>query len=178
MTITGAWGNKNLFQGYCGTKMEKNSLSWEFSIQCKPGMKVHYTPSALDRWGMLMPPCKTSSKKTPRNMLVHPHWSRKPILHLTPAVPFTRDSSWRLKHSYATCSSRPMFPTVSEHFHPFWQDLKIKWLELSFLIFIYLTASDLGCGTQDLCSITRGLALWCKDSLVVAHKLQSCNSQA
>ena len=71
MAITGAWENKNLFQGYCETKME-NSLSWEFSIQCKPGMKVHYTPSALGRWGVLMPPCKTSSKKTPRNTLVHP----------------------------------------------------------------------------------------------------------
>lgn len=77
VAITGAWGNKNLFQRYCGKKMEKNSLSWEFSVQCKLGMKVHYTPSALDRWGVLMPPCKTSNKKMPRNTLVHPHLKQK-----------------------------------------------------------------------------------------------------
>ena len=36
-----------------------------------------------------------------------------------------------------------------------------------FFIFIYLAASGLSCGTQDLCSITRGLLLWLRLLCVV-----------
>ena len=38
---------------------------------------------------------------------------------------------------------------------------------LSFLIFLYLAASGVSCGTWTLLCVTRGLLLWLTDSLVV-----------
>ena len=40
-------------------------------------------------------------------------------------------------------------------------------------LFIYLAASDLGCGMQDLCGIMRDLSLQCMTLLVMVLKLQS-----
>ena len=41
-------------------------------------------------------------------------------------------------------------------------------------IFIYLAASSLSCGTQDLHCIMRDLSLRCTDSPVVVRRLGSC----
>ena len=45
-------------------------------------------------------------------------------------------------------------------------------LQMIFFI-IYLAASDLGCGMQDLCGIMRDLSLQCMTLLVMVLKLQN-----
>ena len=47
-----------------------------------------------------------------------------------------------------------------------------------FLIFLYLGASDLSCGTWSLCGVMRDLLWQGMDSLVVALGLSSCCRQA
>ena len=63
---------------------------------------------------------------------------------------------------------------------PLWtsihKDSKDNSFEGFFLIFIYLAALGLSCGTQDLCSITRGLLLWLR-LLCAVLRLQSTWAQ-
>ena len=63
------------------------------------------------------------------------------------------------------------FLSTSIHMHS-----KDNSFEGFFLIFIYLAALCLSCGTQDLCSITRGLLLWLR-LLCAVLRLQSTWAQ-
>lgn len=47
-----------------------------------------------------------------------------------------------------------------------------------FLVFIYLVASGLTCGTLDLHHTVQSLSLWCADSLAATHGLSGCSAPA
>ena len=47
-----------------------------------------------------------------------------------------------------------------------------------FLVFIYLVASGLTCGTLDLHRTVRSLSLPCADSLAASHGLSGCSAPA